>query len=164
MSLEDRDKIEAYVGRNSAYYATKWATIRDRGAAGSRVSWNWAAAIGGIVWMLYRRLYIPVALIIAVSFVDASITIELEEAGLFPVATTLWDKFSYIVYMSVMGCWGNYWYLSRYQRAVKSAAADLRGTEGQLEFLAEKGGTNFPAAGLVLAVSGALIVMRFLGM
>ena len=135
-----------------------------RGPASSRVSWNWAAAIGGIVWMLYRRLYIPAALILIIGFIDVEITIGLEEAGLFPLATKIWDKISYVVYMSVMGCWGNYWYLSRYQRAVKSAAGDLRGPVEQLAFLTEKGGTNILAAGLVLAGSGAIIVMTSLGM
>ncbi len=162
MRLEDKDKIDAFVGRKADYYAGKWVAIR--GAASSRVSWNWAAAIGGIVWMLYRRLYIPVALVVVVGFIDAAITIGLEDAGLFPLATALWDKFSYIVYMSVMGCWGNYWYLGRYERTVKSAAGDLRGPVEQIEFLAEKGGTNILAAGLVIAASGALVVMSFLDM
>ena len=66
--------------------------------------------------------------------------------------------------MSVMGCWGNYWYLSRYQRAVKSAEGDLRGRVEQVTFLAEKGGTNILAAGLVLAAGGAIAVMTALGM
>ncbi len=162
MSLEDRDKIDAFVGENADYYARKWAAMR--GAASSRVSWNWAAAIGGIVWMLYRRLYIPAALILIIAFIDVEITFGLKEAGLFPLATTVWDKISYLVYMSVIGCWGNYWYLSRYQRAVKSAARDLRGPVEQLAFLAEKGGTNIFAAGLVLAAGGTVVVMTFLGM
>jgi hypothetical protein len=157
--MEDQSQIEAFVGKNSDYYIQKWSRIGAGG--GDRLSWNWAAAIGGIAWMLYRKLYTTAIIVFAVIFVDAWITVILEESQVFPIAVAIWDRFSYILYLVVFGWWGNYWYFRRYQRIADLSEREMQSPTDDHGIFAEKGGTNIWAPGLFLLAIGALLVWAY---
>jgi len=160
MEMVDRTDVEIFVEKNTEYYGKIWASLDD--AENSRVSWNWAAAIGGLVWMLYRKLYALVAFATLAIVIDSFVTIELEEAQIFPMAVAVWDKFSYWVYAAVFGSWGNYWYFRQFRKAKNGAAELFVDQEEQRKHLARKGGTNLLVAGLFAVSASALLVWAIL--
>lgn len=157
--MEDQSQVEAFVGKNSDYYIQNWSQIVADGS--NRLSWNWAAAIGGIVWMLYRKLYMTAGIVFVVVFVDAWITVILQESQVLPIAVAIWDRFSYILYMLVFGWWGNYWYFRRYQRIAELCEREMQSPTDSQVLFAEKGGTNMWAAGLFLLAIGAVLVWAY---
>ncbi len=152
----DHPGVEAFAEKNVEYYIEKWTTIAD--STSSRVHWNWAAAVGGIIWMVYRKLYLPLIIVLVVGFADAYITVELEDAGVYPTAVAIWERASYWVYAAVFGSWGNYWYYLKFQKADEAAAGISGDSTERLNYLAEKGGTNILIAGIaLLSISAAAI-------
>lgn len=147
-------RVQAFAGPRAASYHARWSSIQGDGA--SRVSWNWGAALGGLFWMLYRRMYVAAGLLVAVVTVDVTITVLLEDAGFFPKVIEIWDRTSQWVYMAVMGAWGNYWYFSKYQKALDAADRQALMGDQQLEYLRQSGGTNPALAFGLLAVLIAL--------
>ena len=156
----DRASVDAFVEKNADYYLEKWTTISD--GTSSRVHWNWAAAIGGVVWLLYRKLYLAVGVIFVVGAIDVYLTSTLEEAGVFPAAVEFWDKASYWVYAAVFGSWGNYWYFQKFRKASDSLAAMPVTSDDRLRQLAKSGGTNIALAGLFLMSLAALMIWAFM--
>lgn len=152
----DRASVDAFVEKNAAYYFEKWTAISD--GTNSRVNWNWAAAIGGMVWLLYRKLYLPAGIILVVGFTDIYLTAVLEDAGAFPVAVQFWDRISYWVYAAVLGSWGDYWYYQKFRKVNDSLLATPANTDDRLSALAKSGGTNIVIAGLFLMSVSALMI------
>ena len=53
-----KEEAEAFVGANNPYYLEKW-----KAHSGSTLKgWNWAAALFGIQWMTYRKMYVEALL------------------------------------------------------------------------------------------------------
>lgn len=155
----DHASVEAFVEKNAEYYVEKWTTFAD--GTSSRVHWNWAAAIGGIVWLFYRKLYLPITIVLLIGFADSYITVELEDAEIFPVAVPLWDKLSYWVYSAVFGSWGNYWYYQKFRKTSEAVAELSADSSERLSFLAEKGGTSILISGFVLLAFSALLIWAY---
>ncbi len=145
---EPDKRLRAFVGPRAEKYHTRWRPML--GAHAHRTSWNWSAALFGGFWLLYRKLYVIAGLLLAIIVVDVNITVELEEAGIAPKAIAAWDRMSYWIYGGVMGIWGNYWYLRKYQKALEAADQQTLAGEEQMAFLRKSGGTN-PALAFGLA-------------
>ncbi len=155
----DHASVEAFVEKKVEYYVEKWTTFAD--GTSSRVHWNWAAAIGGIAWLFYRKLYLPIAIVLLIGLVDAYITVELEDAEVFPVAVALWDKLSYWVYSAVFGSWGNYWYYQKFRKTSEAVAEISADSSERLSYLAEKGGTSILIPGIVLLALSAVLIWAY---
>jgi len=155
----DRASVDAFVEKNTEYYFEKWTAISD--GTSSRVHWNWAAAIGGVVWLLYRKLYLPVGIILVVGFMDIYLTTTLEDAGVFPVAVRFWDKISYWVYAAVFGSWGNYWYYQKFRKANELLPEMPVNSDDRLSQLTKSGGTNIVIAGLFLMSVSAVGIWAY---
>lgn len=155
----DQANVEAFVEKKAEYYFEKWTMFAD--GTSSRVQWNWAAAICGILWLFYRKLYLPIAIVLLIAFADAFITVELEDAGIFPVAVALWDKLSYWVYSAVFGSWGNYWYYQKFRKTSEAVAEISADSSQRLSHMAEKGGTSILIPGIVLLAFAAVLIWAF---
>ncbi len=139
--MVDSSRVDPFVGRNAEYYAERWRTMAD--GTSSRVRWNWAAAILGAFWLLYRKLYAPFAIVMFIVVVDSLGGIALEEAGILPSAVVAtWDRLSVWVYSAVIGCWGNYWYYKKFSRTLESATEQFVDPAEQELHLAQSGGTD----------------------
>jgi hypothetical protein len=51
--------------RGADYYAAAFARMFPTGAVTLKPGWNWAAALGGPFWLLYRGLFLETAAILA---------------------------------------------------------------------------------------------------
>ena len=107
--------------------------------------------------MLYRKLYPQVGILTLVVIADIGISTYLEEAGIISSGLiALWDRISPILYGSVIGFYGNYWYLRRFQRFDEMGRNQSPDPSIQESYLRNKGGTNAIAvwaAVLLLAAS-----------
>lgn len=57
--------IATFVGPNAAYYMSRFHFMRMQK---SKMSWNWAAALFPVEWLLYRKMYRPFWVVLAISF------------------------------------------------------------------------------------------------
>jgi len=139
--MMDRTRIEAFVEKKADYYLDEWETMGygDK----SKASWNWAAFLASPFWMLYRKLYPHLGILIIVYAVDVSVSMYLEDAGMASSRIiVLWDRVSPIIYGSVIGSFANYWYLRRFIKFDELARNSSPDPIHQKEFLRRKGGTN----------------------
>ena len=137
----DAAEIESFVGRNASYYASKWQRFADK--PGYVPSFNVAAAVFGLFWLVYRRLYIHLAWVVVVLAVDISLSFYVEEQGFFPPDVIFaWDVLASLLYIVVIGALGNYWYWNRFRKVAMSAKSRYADQDKQLQFLQHKGGTN----------------------
>ena len=52
MTQQEREELRIFVGKNADYYISKWEEIAD-----TKISWNWAAFLFGLLWFGYRKMY-----------------------------------------------------------------------------------------------------------
>lgn len=156
--MSEPTRIDAFVGKNTEYYARKWQQIEQGSALGG--SFNGAALIGGVIWLIYRKLYAPMGIILLVILADVSVFIALEESGI--VSSTFveaWDRVSMYLYGGVMAVWGNYWYLRKFRKLDEESKIHSPDPEIQESFLREKGVTNTIGVWIGVLLVVALIVL-----
>jgi len=140
----ERSRIESFVVKKTNYYVDRLGSIEH--GNGLWLNFNWAAFFVSGFWMIYRKLYLQVGILILVL-----ITIELSGLG------ALLDWVSPILIGSVIGFYGNYWYLQRFNRFDEMARDQSSDPSTQERYLHSKGGTN--AVGVWIGI--LLIVASF---
>ena len=152
--------IEAFVVSNVDYYRRSWQRLRG----GKRVfaGFNWAACLGQVVWLLYRKLYGPLSWVVAVSVAHLSLMLASVFTGEQPFASpqllsALNLTFAVLPY-AVVGTSGNYWYWKKFSQAAHFAEARAADQAYRLHTIRSRGGTN-PIGALLLAVVLALPVI-----
>ena len=150
MTVDDAE-IEAFVGKNASYYLSKWQRFRDQ--SDSVFTLNVAAAIFGPFWLLYRKLYVPLAWLLAILAVDISLSFYVEEKKLFPPDVIFaWDVTASLLYIIVLAALANYWYWHKFRKVAVSAKSRYADSDNQLRFLGKNGGTNSAGAWVLAAV------------
>ncbi len=145
----ERSRIESFVVKNTDYYLDTWRSIEQGNALW--LNFNWAAFFGSVFWMLYRKLYPQVGISILV-------LIAIEASGLLALV----DWVSPILIGSVIGFYGNYWYLRRFHRFDEMARNQSPDPSTQESYLRTKGGTNaigvWTVILLIAALNGAVLI------
>ncbi len=151
----ERSRIEAFVVKKTDYYNDKWQSIGY--GTTPRVSFNWAAFFASGLWMLYRKLYPQLGILILVMIADIGIFTYLEEAGIISSGlVAVWDRVSPALYGWVIGSYGNYWYMRRFQRFDEMARNQSPDPSIQESYLRTKGGTNAIGVWAVILLIAAL--------
>ena len=98
----ERSRIESFVVKKTDYYVDRLGSIEH--GNGLWFNFNWAAFFVSGFWMLYRKLYLQVGILILVLIADIGIFAYLEEAGIISSGlVTLWDLVAPLLYGSVIG-------------------------------------------------------------
>lgn len=143
----DSNKIKAFAGDETEYYVQKWEAIEKGSVIGE--SFNGAAFLFNIFWLLYRKLYWQ-ALLVVLAFVVVAIFVEASTS-----VGVLLAKYGGLIVMVILGTWGNYLYLKKYQKTVRNSELLSSGPEEQMEYLRAKGGTaNLLVILLIVVVCG----------
>lgn len=132
------DDVKLFVGSNHEYYLKKWHSAEQSKA---RFSFNWAALFAGLLWLAYRKMYIPAGLIFAMVII-----LEVFFPNTGPTGTIL--GFS-------LGMSGNGMYKAHVQSKMKKIYAD-NSPQHVPTVLAIQGGTNFWAP-LVFLFGGVFL-------
>lgn len=134
MILNQDEAFRLFIGHNADYYLSKWSTSSD---STKRAGWNWAAFIGNVYWMGYRKMYLQ-ALILTVFYIIAS-------EFLFSNALT-----ASIPIMLICGFLGNTVYYQYVNKKITSISSLYRELPTQREKIKEAGGTSWKGIGVVL--------------
>lgn len=135
-------ELRLFIGHNADYYLSKW-----KKTSGNRASWNWAAFIGNIYWMGYRKMYLQV-LILAVFYIIA-------ERFLFhsPISATA-------ALAVFCGFLGNTMYYNHAQKKITAIKSQQNDPSTLLNKIKDAGGTSWKgvaAAILPFLLYGLLI-------
>ncbi len=136
----DDPRVETFVGRNVAYYRKAWQQFIDK--PGSKISLNWAALLGNMFWLAYRKLYWPLLWVTIVMCAAVGLELYVEEMRLAPAwAHDVWGIVASLLLLGIVGLFGNYWYWKKFLRTSGAVSP---------EQLRSRGGTSAVAPTLVV--------------
>jgi len=139
----DLENAANYDIGNPEYYLPKWTEVLN--GSSKFAGFNWAAAICGWLWCLYRKQYklaIVIFLLEALAFpilIGAAIAIAVGEAVFQPQFETLIAYGGLLVVRPWLGFFANRRYL---QRAVEIIATARQSGRENLEQIRKRGGTS----------------------
>jgi hypothetical protein len=144
-------RLAAFVGSNADYYRKAWRPLQE--VPGKKLSFNLAAMLLQVVWLLYRKLYLAAWLLLAVMVADVALVLYLDDSQRVPAALLdVWNTVFALLLLFVHGFYGNYWYWRRFRKLEQAARDRHADAAAQLEFLKIRGGTSRFAAGALVAV------------
>lgn len=162
-SMPTVQELRAFVGESSAdYYIQAWGPALDgRGRAGG---FNIAAFFFTVTWLLYRKMYrvslLVCGLALAEVALEAAVLRAFRRTERAAEALGGVSCFASLVFVVVVGTYGNAWYLGHARRVIAEVRARRLPEEQHLKALAWRGGTSLTAA-LVLSVAFTLL-LRYL--
>ena len=151
-----KEEAEAFIGDMSSYYFEKWETHRY-----STTGWNWAAFLLGVVWLVYRRMYVEIYLIFVILigiYVNGGLLFGFDFLG---KAILYLLPYSLLFIPTLLGVFGNALYRQKGLRIlneIKSFDESER-----ITLLRDKGGINIVGAIIVFIchISAAYFVFFF---
>ncbi len=160
----DDAKIDAFVVKNPDFYRAKWQRFQE--SPDAVLSLNLAALIGQSFWLAYRKLYLPLFVLLALALVwgFAYALLLIDNQGLLLANEDLISGVNLsfgIALMALPALFGNYWYWRKFRRTEQQAASRHAEAEAQERYLRSKGGTN--AAGAVALILVLLVPFMWVG-
>ena len=150
-TTQDEEKIESFVVRNANYYRDRWQKFQDK--PGSVLSFNLAACLGQIIWLVYRKLYVPLVWAVVILIADVALWIYVDDRQLLSEGlSTAWSWIVAVLLFAVFGFLGNYWYWRKFQKVERQAAARYSERVERLQVLRSRGGTSPIGAWLVVII------------
>ncbi|MDI1298014.1 DUF2628 domain-containing protein [Methylotenera sp.] len=127
------DAVQTFVGKNYGYYQRKWLL-----AHGSIKGFNVAAFFLGVVWMVYRKMYLYTAIVMALLIIDVLIETY------FPLPEALGKAITWGIY-ATFGILGNMIYKSHVDKKLNEISTAFPPEQVSAE-LAKQGGVNLAGA------------------
>ncbi|MGM9920449.1 MAG: DUF2628 domain-containing protein [Bhargavaea sp.] len=128
-TAREEELLGIYVGPEKAgVYEQKWKK--------ERFSWNWAAFIFGLFWLGYRKMYIPLLVILGLFLLFDVVAYMMGdfEAG--------WDYGIGLVVSIVLGVGGNQLYRQDAERKIRKIQTHYRPEHVEMAVM-KKGGAGF---------------------
>ena len=132
--------MAAFIGRNSAYYLTRWGQLDGtlRKISFSLKAINWSAFFLNIFWVAYRKMY---AIAIIYALVMCAVMGVIEAFFTLPASV---NNGTSIALMLVCGVYGNHLYKRHVEKQIATIKANLK-TELQDAAIRKKGGVSYIA-------------------
>jgi len=152
------DYFSAYFGNDADYYLRKLEQYQN----GQKFSFNIGAFFFGIMWMLYRKLYVLALVYVALIITQGLLLTNLAEHFHIPKQTiTYVDQGLMLLWGVILGFLGNYFYLRKAKAQVRKIKAAGLGPQETVNRLAVVGGiTYLPHIVLALFVFIATLVLQ----
>ena len=148
--LPNDELLKTFVGEKFAYYQQKW-----QHTPGQFKGFNIAAFFLGVFWLIYRKMYLYVAVFLGLILLDFAIEIY------YPLPELISKSLNWAI-ATVFGVLGNYLYKLHTTKKVKSITESVIPEQLQAE-LAKQGGTNLSGALIALAMLVGLAWYVFFG-
>jgi hypothetical protein len=132
-TLATDDAVQTFVGKNYDYYQRKWEL-----APGAIKGFNVAAFFLGVVWMVYRKMYVYAAIVVVLLIADAVLETY------FPLPEAVGKAITWGVY-AAFGILGNMMYKSHVDKKMNEISTTFP-PEQVDEQLAKQGGVNLAGA------------------
>ncbi|WP_297888024.1 DUF2628 domain-containing protein [Sulfurihydrogenibium sp.] len=149
MTIEEREELRLFVGKNADYYIAKWEELGDSG----KVSWNWAAFMFGLLWFAYRKMYPH-----AFGFMMFSLLLQYIQVVMktHPVVIGI----SNILISVAIGMFGNYLYYQYAKKKIKEIKENVQDEKLRTVEIVRNGGTSLSTAiaiGLMYLIASSII-------
>jgi hypothetical protein len=141
------ENFAAFIGSKVEYYLDKWRVFAN---SDEKISWNWSAFLFSYYWMMYRKMYVPAAVV----FVGA----RLAKYALFAVTGGMSAKGATLLASVGIGILGN-WLYYQYATQKIEEVSDHMGTDNPTALgptLQEIGGVSWLWV-IVLAIAGKAV-------
>ncbi len=152
-SLEEHlgeTNVEIFVGTKYPYYNRKWKKSK-----GNKPSWNFAAFFLSMFWMGYRKMYMPVILMLTLFFVTDLVIYFLNDRQLTDSMVNATDS-SITAGISIMlGLYGNYFYYIHTRKKINAIESEGLPDEQRKTKLRNQGQTSW--LGVLFVVIGLLV-------
>jgi len=136
--IKEESDVSRFVGSKYPYYEKKWEKSQ-----GSKPSWNFAAFFLSIFWLGYRKMYIPLAIIIGAFFLmDFLIYIFYDQNTTDSIINSLNQSISIGIATS-LGIFGNNFYMQHVNKRVTAIKEKALSPEDKDVQLRKKGGTSW---------------------
>jgi hypothetical protein len=151
LTEHNREHYESYFQNNADYYIGQIERHNKRGT----YSFNAAAFFLGLFWMMYRKMYTHVILVIGIIYVEMRTEEMLLNANLISYETyELVDKFSMLAWAILWGFLSNRLYISKSHKVIERVLAENQNEEEINASLTRKGGTSWVATIALLLIFG----------
>ncbi|MBK5722054.1 DUF2628 domain-containing protein [Dysgonomonas sp. Marseille-P4677] len=149
--IEDTMYYRTFFGNESSYYEER----RERLLAGSSTVFNPYAFFLGFFWMAYRKMYVEILVLAAVTTI-----IECLIYFAFEIDNPSVDRVVNLVWAIIVGLYANTFYIKKATRTIEQAKEMYANTSDQLDYVEKQGGTS--AIGPVIV--GIVIAVIFFGL
>ncbi len=149
MTIEEREELRLFVGKNADYYIAKWEELGDN----SKISWNWAAFMFGLLWFAYRKMYPHAFGFIIFSLILQYIQVVMKT---HPVVIVV----SNIIISVAIGMFGNYLYYQYAKTKIKQIKENIPDERLRTVEIVRNGGTSLATAiaiGLMYLIASSII-------
>jgi len=146
LSAAQEERLAAAIGPNAAWYIERWRRME---ANRSWLSWNWPAFLANIFWFAYRKMWVPLAVGIALFLLTSFVT------GRNPALIDLGWLFL-LALAALSGVIGNALYRRQVARLV--AKADGLDQPVALAQIRAQGGISVPGLATSLVVFVVLLI------
>ena len=144
---------EVFIDKKSDYYLWQWDNLSRSPLSNWRSpTWNWAACLG-LIWLLYRKMYIE-----ALALFALQVTLLLCAFFLlpFPLSDMISRALPWVVLL-LTGAYGNALYHRKFLRVMRET--DHLEEEERLLFLSKQGGTRPEASFLAVSLQIVLLLV-----
>lgn len=150
------DYYRAYFGQNADYYMRKLEQYQN----GRKFMFNLGAFFFSMLWMLYRKLYIPALIYLGIVTLQGFLLQYLAKNNQITEQTTLYiDRGMAVIWSIIIGFIGNYLYLKQAQRKVSKAKRSDMGAQEAVNQLSLVGGITY-LPHIILAVMALLVMLQ----
>lgn len=150
----EKDLLIAFVGLQHDYYLEKW---QDKEKLFQKL--NIAAFFLSFFWLLYRKMYLEVAIGILVLIAWGAFDIYVLGTILSVPVYNVYDRISSIVVGIMFGLGGNYLYLKSAQRKIKKLEMEDYSESELFEKVKKAGGTSILSVLIVCLATGLFVFL-----
>lgn len=137
--VNDKDRLGVFIGESKKYkYLTKFGMrIYDDSCINlprrAKLSWNWSAFFGGVLWMGYRKMYLELVVLSTLFMLPNLIFSDISDTQ---------DTLMTASYWLVLGLLSNSLYFAKCKREITRIKNLNLSLYDELEVLKHKGGTS----------------------
>ncbi|MFC6998770.1 DUF2628 domain-containing protein [Rufibacter roseus] len=134
------DYYHAYFGQSADYYLRKLEQYQN----GRKFTFNLGAFFFSMLWMLYRKMFIPALVYLGLVIAQGMIIVSLTERSIITKETALYiDRGMTLVWGIVVGFLGNYLYLRQAETKVNRLKRTSLSPQERVDRLHQMGGTTY---------------------
>ncbi len=141
------ETIQAFVGKNSDYFISKWEQSKDPNA---KAGWNWAGFLTGLFWLGYRKMYkllfIYFGAFILIDIVQLLLNIDINSAIGAAISGSI-------------GGFGNGFYHKHMIEKLNTWSSDNHGQQPTADEIAKLGGGSWGGVGITLLMFIGYIII-----
>lgn len=138
--------ITTFVGKNADYYQNKWLKSKNGGSMG----FNPAAFFLGVMWLIYRKMYLYALIVAGLLILDMVIE------SYYPLPAAFGQALTWAI-AGIFGSLGNAWYKTHTDKKIAVITATFPPDQVSAE-LARQGGVN-PAAAWGIGITLVVVIV-----